>query len=74
MERFCKDLREYATEIMTPPTDIQNKNYENEKVCYICNKKLILVKMVKIDLNYIIEPEIIGIIQENLEGNSCSIS
>ena len=45
MERFCKDLKEHATEItnyekkeMIPLTDKENKSYEKQKVCYICKK------------------------------------
>ena len=40
MERFCKDLKEHATEIinyekkeMIPLTDKENKSYEKQKVC-----------------------------------------
>ena len=61
MEKFCKDLREYAMKIinceekeMMALTDKENKSYKKQKVCYICKKNLILVKMIKIHLNYTI--------------------
>ena len=45
MERFCKDLKKYATKIinyekkeMIPLTDKENKSYEMQKVCYIRRK------------------------------------
>ena len=44
--KFCKDLREHATEIidyekkeMIPLTDEENKSYEKQKVCYISKKE-----------------------------------
>ena len=74
MEKFCKDLKELAVKIinyekkeMIPLTNEENKYYEMQKVCYICKKNLILIKMMKIHLNYIIKEEIIVITQENLE-------
>ena len=46
MERFCKDLRENAMEIinyekkeMIPLTDKETEFYENQKVCHICKKE-----------------------------------
>ena len=46
MERFCKDLREHAIRIifyekkeMIPLTYEKNKSYEEQKVCYICEKE-----------------------------------
>ena len=75
MEKFCKELREYAAKIinyekkeMIPLTDNENKSYRKQKVCYICKKDLILMKMIKVHLNYIIKSEIFVIIQENLNG------
>ena len=48
MIRFCKDLREHATKIvncekkdMIPLTKKEEKNYNNQKVCYICKKEFI---------------------------------
>ena len=52
MERFCKDLKQHATQIinyekeMIPLTDEENKSYKKQKVCYICKKDL--VRMMKI--------------------------
>ena len=47
MERFCKDLREHATEIinyekkeMIPLTTEENETYKKQKVCYMCEKEL----------------------------------
>ena len=46
MTKFCKDLRENATKIinykkkdMIPLTKIEEENYNNQKVCYICKKE-----------------------------------
>ena len=46
MERFCKDLRNHAMKIinyeekeMKPLSDKENKSYEEQKVCYICEKE-----------------------------------
>ena len=46
MTKFCKDLREHATKIinydkkdMIPLTKKEEKNYNNQKVCYICKKE-----------------------------------
>ena len=45
MERFCKDLKQHATQIinyekeMIPLTDEENKSYKKQKVCYICKKE-----------------------------------
>ena len=45
MEKFCKDLREYATKIinygkkkMIPLTKKEEKNHNKQKVCYIYKK------------------------------------
>ena len=58
MEKFCKDLREHAMKIINyekkekiPLTIEENEYYEMQKVCYICKKKLILIKMMKMHLN-----------------------
>ena len=47
MKRFCKDLRECATEIIMyekkkiiPLTDEENMSYKKQKVCYICKTKI----------------------------------
>ena len=74
MERFCKNLREHAMKIINyekkeriPLTNEENEYYEMQKVCYICKKGLILIKIMKIHLNYFIKSDIIVIIQEDLE-------
>ena len=73
MERFCKDLRDHAMKIinyeekeMIPLTDKENKSYEKQKVTY-AKKNLVLMKMIKMHLNYTIKSEIIVITLENLE-------
>ena len=62
IERSCKDLREHALKIINnekyetiPLTDEENKSYGKQKVCYISKKYLILIKMMKTHLNYIIK-------------------
>ena len=74
MEKFCKDLKELAMKIinyekkeMIPLTNEEIKYYEMQKVCYICKKALILIKIMKMHLKYIIKSDIIVIIQEDLE-------
>ena len=46
IEKFCKDLKELATKIinyeekeMIPLTDSENKFYEEQEVCHICQKE-----------------------------------
>ena len=46
MKKFCLDLREYATKIinyekkkMIPLAKKEEKNYNKQKVCYICKKE-----------------------------------
>ena len=46
MTKFCKDLREHATKIinyekkdMIPLTKKEEENYNNQTVCYICEKE-----------------------------------
>ena len=74
MERFCKDLRELAMEIisyikkeMIPLTDKETEFYEKQKVFHICKKEFCTVMMIKMNLNYTVKSEIIVIRQENLE-------
>ena len=38
-----------------PLTDEENKSYKKQNVCYICKKNLILMKMIKVQLNYTIK-------------------
>ena len=46
MKIFCKDLKDQAMKIinyekkeMIPLTDKEKESYENQKVCYICEKE-----------------------------------
>ena len=46
IEKFCKDLKELATKIMNDEekekislTDSENKFYEEQEVCHICQKE-----------------------------------
>ena len=70
MERFCKDLKEYATKIfeqqkkkMIILTYKENKSYKKQKVCHKCKKDLVLIMAVK----NILKLEIIVIILGNIE-------
>ena len=70
MERFCKDLREHARlnyekREMILLTDKENKSHEKQKFATYVKNNLILIKMIKMHLNYIIKLEIIDIIQKN---------
>ena len=71
IEKFCKDLREQAMRISNYekmiPLTYEEKSYEEQKVCYICKRAFIQIKMIKMRLNYIIKSEIIVIPPENLE-------
>ena len=74
MKMFCEDLRDQAIKIvyyekkkMIPLTNKETESHEKQKVCYICKKNLVPIRMIKMNLNYTIKPEIIVIIQENLE-------
>ena len=47
IKRFCKELKELRTKVinyeqkeMTPLPDDENKYYEEQKECYICQKEL----------------------------------
>ena len=55
----------YEEKEMILLTDKENKSYEQQKVCYICKKNLVLIKMIKMYLNYTIKSEIIVIALEN---------
>ena len=52
---------------MTPLTDDENKYYEEQKECYVCQKAFYYNKKKKRDLNYTKKFEITAILQENLE-------
>ena len=57
----------YEKKEMIRLTDKETDSYENQKVCYITKKNLVLIRMIKIHLNYAIKSEIIVIAQENFE-------
>ena len=48
-------------------TNEENKLYEMQKFVIYAKKYLVLIKTMKLNLNYIIKEEIIVIIQENLK-------
>ena len=48
-------------------TNEENELYEIQKFVISAKKYLVLIKTMKLNLNYIIKEEIIVIIQENLE-------
>ena len=52
MKKFCKDLREHTTKVINceskvkiPLTKKEEDKHDNEKVCYICKKGLLIMKM-----------------------------
>ena len=53
---------------MIPLTDNENKYYEEQKECYICQKEFCYDKNQKMKFKLDKKLEIIVIIQENLEG------
>ena len=62
MEMFCKDLREHATEIincekkeMIPLTNEENELMKCKKFFTYAKNYLILIKTMKMHLNYIIK-------------------
>ena len=72
-EKFCKDLREHTIRIanyekkeMIPLTDEENRSDKKKFTTYV-KKNLILMKMIKMNLNYTIKSEIIVITLQNLE-------
>ena len=74
IKRFCSDLKELGTEIiifeekyMIPLTDNENKYYEEQQKCHICQKEFCYDKNEKIILKYNKKLEIIAIIQVNSE-------
>ena len=52
---------------MIPLTDEENKSFEKEKFATYAKKNVVLMKMIKMHLNYTIKSEIIFITLENLE-------
>ena len=74
IEKTCKDLREYAVKIinyekkeMILLTNEENDYYEMQKLCHICKKNLVLIKVLKKHSNYTIKLEIFVITLEKLE-------
>ena len=74
MKKFCSDLKELRTEIisfeqkeMIPLTDNENKFYEEQEECHICQKEFCYDENEKRNLNYTNNFETIVIIQEHLE-------
>ena len=72
MEKFCKDLKDQAMKIINyekkeiiPLTSEEKESYENQKVCYICEKKICTDKNKK-EFKLKKRLKIIAIIQENL--------
>ena len=73
-KKFSKDLNEQATKItnfkkkeMIPQQIVILSFMKRKKYVIYVKKSFILIKMIKINLNYIRKLEIIVIIQENLE-------
>ena len=52
---------------MIPLTDKENRFYEEQEKCYICQKEFCYDKIEKKNLKYTKKVEIVVIIQENLE-------
>ena len=74
IKRFCSDLKELATKIinyeekeMIPLTDNENKSYEEQEKCHICQKEFCYDKNDKKSLKNTKKLEITVIIQEKLE-------
>ena len=74
IERFCKDLRDHAMKIinyeekeMTPLTYKETSLMKSKKFVTYVKRNLVLMKMIKMHLNYTIKSEIIVIITKNLE-------
>ena len=74
-KRFSKELKEYSSKIinfkekdMIPLTDEEIEFYENQKYVTYLKKSFVIIKMKKINLNYIKKLEIIATIPENLEN------
>ena len=53
---------------MIPLTNEENEFYEKQKVCHICKEEFVLIKMMKIQLNYTIKLQIIVITPKHLEA------
>ena len=57
----------YEEKEMILLNDKENKSHEKQKICHICKKSFVLMKMRKMNLNYNAKSEIIVITTENLE-------
>ena len=62
IEKLCKDLKELGTEIinfkkkeMIPLTNKEIKSYDKQKLCYICEKSFLMIKLKKVNMNFIIK-------------------
>ena len=67
---FCKDLRDQAMKIIKyEKKEIIKKLslIKSKKFVIYVKKNLVLIKMMKMNLNYTIKSEVIVITQENLE-------
>ena len=74
-KKFSKELKEYSSKIinfkekdMIPLTDEEIEFYEKQKYVTYLKKSFVIIKMKKINLNYIKKLEIIATIPENLEN------
>ena len=68
---FCKDLKEQAMKIINyekkeviPLTDKEKESYENQEICYICEKEFCINENNKKEFK---RSEITVIIQVNIE-------
>ena len=62
IKKFRKDLHELGTEIinfkkkeMIPLTNKEIKSYDKQKLCYICEKSFLMIKIKKVNMNFIIK-------------------
>ena len=74
MERFCKGLRDHAMKIINyeeketiPLTDKEKSLMKTKNFVSYAKNNLVLMKMIKMHLNYTLMSKIIVIILENLE-------
>ena len=74
MERFCKGLRDHAMKIINyeeketiPLTDKEKSLMKTKNFVSYAKNNLVLMKMIKMHLNYILMSKIIVITLENLE-------
>ena len=54
MKIFCNDLKDQANKIinyekkeMIPLTDKEKESYENQEICYICEKEFCTMKIIE---------------------------